>query len=137
MLRRLALVSLFALALAACGEEKDKENAGRACGAAPTAMSGPPTLLPTAFPTPEGLVYVSEKKNGPTSIVTGFKPGDLDTNFEAYKDSLSTGAFTVTKDEKDPADAEVNFSGSSTTGQVKLEQECKDRTTVTITARPD
>ena len=137
MLRSLLIVSVFALVAAGCGKEKDKENAGRACGAAPTAMSGSPTLLPNAFPTPKGVVYISEKKNGPTAIVSGFKPGDLDTAYEAYKDSLSTGAYTVTKDEKDPADAEVNFSGSATTGQVKLQQECKDRTTVTITARPD
>lgn len=137
LVRRLLLVCAFALALAGCGGEKEAENAGRACGAAPAAMSGAPTLLPNAFPTPGGVVYVSEKKDGPTAIVTGFKPGDLDTAFEAYKDSLSTGGFTVTKDEKEEADAEVNFSGSSTTGQVKLEQECSDRTTVKITARPD
>jgi len=49
-----------------------------------------------------------------------------------------TGAsgYSVTKSEHEDFDAEVNFAGGTKTGQVKLLQSCKDRTEVTITARP-
>jgi hypothetical protein len=48
----------------------------------------------------------------------------------------SAAGYTVTKNEQDVADAEVNFNGAGNSGQVKLLQECKSRTTVTITIRP-
>ena len=37
------------------------------------------------------------------------------------------------KDEQEEVDADVNFGA---TGQVKLIQECEDRTSISITARP-
>jgi hypothetical protein len=39
--------------------------------------------------------------------------------------------------EHEEDDAEVNFEGHSTTGQVKLEVECTDRTSVGLTIRPE
>ena len=44
--------------------------------------------------------------------------------------------YSVTKEEQDEADAEVNFTGAGNSGQVKLLQTCEDRTTVVITIRP-
>jgi len=135
---RFAVLGLLVLGLAAaCGEEKEKKQAGKACGPAPTTMSGSPKLLPANFPTPSGVAYTSEKKAGPASIVSGYVTGDVGDAFDSYKRMLDGGGYSVTKDEHEEVDAEVNFSGGNSTGQVKLLQECADRTSVTITARPD
>ena len=135
-MRLTALAAFVLLAVAACGEEKENEQAGRACGPPPAAMSASPTLLPTDFPTPSRVTYTSEKSAGPAKIVTGYLDDDVDAAFDAYKEALGAGGYSVTKSEHEHVDAEVNFAGGSSTGQVKLLQECKDRTTVRITARP-
>jgi hypothetical protein len=135
---RFAVLGVLALGLAAaCGEEKEKKQTGKACGPAPAAMSGDPRLLPTNFPTPGGVTYTSEKKAGPSIIVNGHVAGDVGDASDPYKQALDGGGYSVTKDEHEEVDAEVNFSGGNSTGQVKLLQECADRTSVTITARPD
>ena len=135
---RFALLGMLVLGVAAaCGEEKEKKQAGKACGPAPAAMSGDPKLLPANFPTPSGVTYTSEKNAGPSSIVSGYVAGDVGDAFDSYKQALAGGGYSVTKDEHEEVDAEVNFSGGNSTGQVKLLQECADRTSVTITARPD
>ena len=43
----------------------------------------------------------------------------------------------MTKDEREEDDAEVNFAGGASTGQVKLEQHCEDRTSIEITSGPN
>jgi hypothetical protein len=134
---RLAVLGAFVLAFAvACGEEKDKEQAAKPCGPFVGMMAGKPKLLPEGFPTPNGVTYTSEKSAGPSKIVNGYVKRDVDSAFESYKQALDGGGYTVTKDEHEEVDAEVNFSGGNSTGQVKLVQECRDRTSVTITARP-
>ena len=138
--RRLALVLVCAAALAAAGcggGGGESEEAAGACDPAPAAMSGEPTL-PEAFPSPSEVVYTGESKDGPTTKVEGYWKGDLDAAFEAYKDALERGAagYAVTKSEHEEDDAEVNFEGHSTTGQVKLEVDCADRTKVGLTIRP-
>jgi hypothetical protein len=120
----------------ACGSEAEREQAGKPCGAAPAAMSGTPSL-PTGFPTPDGVTYTAEREAGPSRIVEGYREGDIDSAFEAYKDAFDGAGYDVTKDEHEEVDAEVNFAGGSSTGQVKLVQSCADRTSVTITARPE
>jgi hypothetical protein len=135
---RLVALGVLVLGVAtACGEEREKKRAGKACGPAPTSMSGSPKLLPANFPTPSGVTYTSEKRAGPASIVNGYVAGGVGGAFDSYKQALNGGGYTVTKDEHEEVDAEVNFSDGSSTGQVKLVQECADRTSVTITARPD
>jgi hypothetical protein len=131
----LTLVVGFA---AGCGgeDEEGEEGAGGSCGAAPAEIAQPPTL-PDGFPTPEGVVYTSEREAGPSHIVEGYRDGELEDAFEAYKDAFDQSGYDVTKDEREEDDAEVNFAGGSSTGQVKLEQRCEDRTTVGITARPE
>jgi hypothetical protein len=136
----LLVVLLFVGAFAAsCGskEDKDKEAAGKPCGAAPAAMSGTPSL-PAQFPSPSEVTYTSSKKEGPTTVLGGYFAGDLDAAYDAYKGALSgKSGYNVTHAEHDPDDAEVNFAGHSKSGQVALKESCRDRTSLTITARPD
>ena len=136
---RLTVLGAFVLAfVVACGGEKDKEQAAAAkpCGPFVGMMEGKPKLLPKDFPTPTGVTYTSEKTAGPSKIVNGYVKRDVGAAFESYKHALDGNGYTVTKDEHEDFDAEVNFSGGKSTGQVKLVQECRDRTTITITARP-
>ena len=56
---------------------------------------------------------------------------------DLYSNALKgASGYSITKEEQDAADAEVNFSGNGRSGQVKLLQTCKTRTKVTITIRP-
>ncbi|HEX6699760.1 MAG TPA: hypothetical protein VF101_03440 [Gaiellaceae bacterium] len=139
MLRSGTILAGVVLAFAvACGsekEEKEKAAAGKACAAAPAAMSAEPKL-PAGFPTPSEVTYTGEKAAGPSTIVEGYWNGEIDDAFDGYKSAFDDAGYDVTKDEHEEVDAEVNFSGGSSTGQVKLVQECKDRTTVSITVRP-
>jgi hypothetical protein len=137
----LLLLALAVLALSGCGLieafDKNAQKSKKACTtAAPVAMAHAPKLLPSAFPTPSGVGYTSAHKAGPTTIVIGTHEGPLTDLLDAYKSQLSTNGWDVTKSEHDVADAEVNFEGHSTTGQVKLLQQCKTRTKVTLTIRP-
>ena len=128
------VVLLFA---AGCGSEKKAEEGGaeKECGSAPAAMAGNPTL-PAKFPTPDSVTYTGEKKTGPSSVVSGFRDGDLGDAFDAYKSAFDSAGYQVTHDEKEEDDAEVNFAGGNSTGQVKMIQSCKDRTSLAITIRP-
>jgi hypothetical protein len=125
------------LALAACGgDDKDKEALSKACPAAPAAMATAPTL-PGKFPEAQGVTYTGVEKDGPSTIATGYLPDAIGPAHDAYVQAVGNASgYSVTKEEQDVADAEVNFSGAGNTGQVKLVQTCKDRTEVTITIRP-
>jgi len=135
---RIGVLSVFVVLLAAaCGSEKKSAEgkAERDCGTAPAAMAGQPAL-PAKFPTPDLVTYTGEKKTGPSTIVAGYHEGELAEAFDDYKSAFSSAGYDVTKDEKEEDDAEVNFSGGSSTGQVKMVQSCKDRTSLSITIRP-
>jgi hypothetical protein len=133
------VLTVFVLLLAAgCGSEKKSEEGGGAekeCGTAPATMAGNPTL-PAKFPTPANVTYTGQKKTGPSSVVSGFREGELGDAFDAYKSAFDSAGYQVTHDEKEEDDAEVNFSGGSSTGQVKMIQSCKERTSLAITIRP-
>jgi hypothetical protein len=136
--RLFALLSLVALATAACGgggDDKEKQAASKPCATAPAAMTDAPTL-PSGFPTPSSVTYTGQKVAGPSTVVSGYATGDIDAAFNAWKKAFDSSSFKVTHDEHEAVDAEVNFSGASTSGQVKLLQRCKDRTGVTVTVRP-
>ena len=136
---RIGVLSVFVVLLAAaCGSEKKSAEgkAERDCGTAPAAMAGQPAL-PAKFPTPDLVTYTGEKKTGPSTIVAGYREGELAEAFDDYKSAFSSAGYDVTKDEKEEDDAEVNFSGGSSTGQVKMVQSCKDRTSLSITVRPE
>ena len=138
MSRIAGVLTIFAVFLtAACGSEKksEKGKAEKECGPAPAAMTGAPTL-PPKFPTPASVTYTGESKAGPSSIVKGFREGELADAFDSYKSAFGSAGYSVTHDEKEADDAEVNFAGGKSTGQVKMIQSCKDRTTLAITIRP-
>jgi hypothetical protein len=135
----LLLVLLTAL-LAGCGggdkkEEAEGSDSGQACSAAPAAMPKQPQLA-TGFPSPSEVTYTEERDIGPSHIVEGYWDGDIESAFEGYKKSFDGTDYSVTKEEREEVDAEVNFSGQGVSGQVKLLQLCKDRTDVSITTRP-
>jgi hypothetical protein len=114
-----------------------RTSSDKACGQAPAALAGKPAL-PAGFPSPTAVVYTGRKTQGPTTIVSGYWNGDLDAAFNGYRGALSGAAgYSVTHDEQEKDDAEVNFSGHAKTGQVKLKVECEGRTTVTLTIRPE
>ena len=98
-------------------------------------MAGQPTL-PAKFPTPDNVTYTGQTKAGPTSIVKGYRNGELADAFDSYKSAFDSAGYSVTHDEKEEDDAEVNFAGGKSTGQVKMIQVCKDRTSLAITIRP-
>ena len=143
MRRSLALILLVgaaAFAVAGCGgggaKDKDKGEQAADCGQTPAAMSGTPQL-PTTFPTVSGVTYTGQSKEGPTTKVSGYRDGDLDDSFDAYNEALDgKNGWSVTSKEKEEDDAEVNFSGHGTTGQVALKECDEDRTNLTITVRP-
>jgi hypothetical protein len=138
-MRRAPLIAVLALCLfvlVACGDDKDKEGLSKACGTAEPAMKTAPTL-PGKFPTAQGMVYTGLKKTGPTTVASGYIAQTLSPAHDAYTNAVkATAGYSITKNEQGPADAEVNFAGGGNSGQVKLLQECKDRTKVTITIRP-
>ncbi len=131
-----ALLPLCLLALTACGKEKDKEGLGTACGIAEPALKTAPTL-PGAFPGASGMVFTGVKKNGPTTVATGYINQTIGPAHDLFTNAVKgASGYSITKNEQDAADAEVAFKGAGNSGQVKLLQECKTRTTVTITIRP-
>jgi hypothetical protein len=136
---RFALFTLLATCLCtlvACGGEKDKEGLTKACGITEPAMKAVPTL-PGKFPTAQGMTYTGVKKSGPTTVATGYIKQTIGPAHDAYTNAVKgASGYSITKNEQDVADAEVNFSGGGNSGQVKLLQECKSRTKVTITIRP-
>jgi hypothetical protein len=132
----LALAAVgVALGCGGGGGDTDKEAAGKDCGPAPAAMSGQPTL-PAGFPQPAEVTYTGQVAKGPTSIVKGYFAGDIDAAFDTYKSAFKD-PYEVEKSEHEEVDAEVEFKGNDKEGQVKLLQTCKDRTSVTLTIRPE
>ena len=131
----MSLVLVVTALVGACGGDKDEENAGKACGPPPTSAPGGVTL-PSSFPVPSSVTMVSATKTGPSTVLEGYSTADLDEVYNDYKQALGNAPFSVTKSEKEKDDAEVNFESADSTGQVKLKEECKDRTSVTITVRP-
>ena len=134
----LALLAVLAFALTACelGNDKDKEGLKKACPTPAAAMKNAPTL-PGNFPDAQGIVYTGVAKDGPSTVASGYLNLTISPAHEAYSTALKNASgYTITKEEQDAADSEVNFSGHGNSGQVKMLQTCKARTQVTITIRP-
>lgn len=141
-MKRVALALIvLAVFLVACesASEKAREAAGKdkasaTCTSTPAPVGAP--SLPATFPAPADVTFTGSTTAGPSQIVTGYSSSKLTELYDAYKTALSQGGYTVSKSEKEDYDAEVNFSGNNSTGQVKLETECAGRTSIGITIRP-
>ena len=135
MERPIALLAVTGIALAAgCGGGGGGTAFGP-CAAAPSPVPRP-AGLPRDFPTPDAVTYTADRAAGPSTILEGYWDGDLEEAFEGYKDAFETAGYDITDEEREAADAEVNFDGGGSNGQVRLGQECEDRTEVRITIRP-
>lgn len=135
MTSRVAFLLLLAFVLVGCGGADKGSAVEKPCPAAPAPITNAPKLAP-GFPSPPEVTYTSEQEAGPSSIVKGYWDGDIEAAYEGYKDAFGGSDYSVTKEEKEAVDAEVNFEGQGVSGQVKLLQLCKDRTDVSITIRP-
>ena len=135
--RTMTLAVLASVLVAACGASDNGDGAanGGSCPVAPTPLGTQPTL-PPGFPIPSGVVLTSEREAGPSTILEGYVGSDLDVTYREYHDAFEPAGYDITFNEIEQRDAEVNFAGGGTTGQVKLEVECEGRTHVRITIRP-
>jgi hypothetical protein len=135
MVRFTMMGAVILLLATACELEPDKRRAKKACGDAPAALTTTPSL-PAKFPTPQGIVFTEQKEAGPSTILTGYRSGKVMDAWDAFVQSLATNGYSVTKSDHEGVEGDVNYAGGKTTGSVKLVQECRDRTKVTITVRP-
>lgn len=138
MLKKLLFATLvLGLALAACSD-KDEDKEGlrgqAACVTTPTPIADP--KFPTPFPEIDDVTWTATNLAGPATIVTGYTGDALGDLFNEMKEKFGEGGYTVAKSERDPHDAEVNFTSDKYDGQVRLAEECQGRTSVTITVRP-
>lgn len=137
-MRRFLMLGLAtAILLSGCGKggSSAEPTASGDCPAPSPALAQLPTL-PDKFPVPDKVTFTETKMAGPSTIVDGYWDGDLTDAFNGWKEAFPAAGYTVTREEQETADAEVNFDGSGSNGQVKLETECSARTHVKITIRP-
>ena len=138
------LVAVLAVVLAGCGgksaEEKAKEQAAKAsapvCDMTQVLQT---TKLPSGFPKPDGVTYHRQTTAGPALTVDATYAGNLDDAYSAYEDAVSAASYNVTHKEKEEDDAEINYEGGGTTGQIALRDVCgeDDKLVVHITNRPE
>jgi hypothetical protein len=143
--RILGALLIATFALAACKSNGTSPGASptnqattagpSACPPAATPLAALPTFPPD-FPVPDELTLTSVKTAGPSTIVEGSWDSDLPAVYTEFKDAFEPAGYDVTFSEQEESDAEVNFAGGNTTGQVKLTVECPGRTHVKITIRP-
>ena len=121
----------IAFLLPACGSSRGLEP----CPPASAAVAEPDGL-PGTFPTPDGVTYTGSREAGPSVVVEGHLDGELRAAYDAYLAAFPPAGYAVVFDEIEATDAEVNFDGHDTTGQVRLNVRCEGRTDVMITIRP-
>jgi len=131
----LASLMLIPLALVACSEKEGEGlRAQTPCLTTPSPVAAP--TFPTGFPEIGDVTWTSSNPAGPSQIITGFTGDALEDLFAEMKEKFGEGGYSVAKSERDPHDAEVNFTSAQNNGQVRLAEECQGRTSVTITIRP-
>src|SRR5690242_14407741 len=94
------VMAALALAGAACGgDDKDKDAAGKACGPAPQVLATAPTM-PGGFPTAAGVTWTGSRKDGPSTIVSGYRQGDVADGFAAWETAVKgASGWSITHDE--------------------------------------
>lgn len=138
-MRKVVAISLLPVVLlAACDLDKGKKLAAmkQPCTTSPSPALAQTPTLPPGFPTPAGVTFTSSTKTGPSTILTGYFAGTLDAVYAAYKSGFTAARYSLTKTENDGPDAEVDWSGGKTTGEVKINGDCATRTDLTLTIRP-
>lgn len=137
-----AVAALLLVTGAACGSDGGSSSSAPTpaifnspCGPAKPAADNLPKIAST-FPHPDPVTYFGGSKAGPSTILYAYYAADLTEAHKGWADALKGAGYTITAEEQDPADAEVNFSGHGTTGQVRLNESCKGRSIVTVTIRP-
>lgn len=133
----LAVLAALAAVIAGCGGDSGRSG-GTAlpeCPPPPAPLTGE-NNLPPRFPVADRVVLTQTRAAGPTTVVNGYSEAGIPELFEAWSQALDQPPYSVVKSEQEVRDAEVNFSGEDTTGQVRLNAECEGRTSVQITARP-
>lgn len=123
---------LLTLILAACGG-----STRTACPPPPPALTSGPEL-PEGFPTPAEVTYTSERLAGPSRVVEGVITNDIESAWNDWRAAFTEApGYDVVKDELESRDAEVNFAGGGTTGQVRLVDRCEGFLNLTIVIRPE
>jgi len=133
-------LTLFALLLAACGGDKNREEESSgdvqpACTR--SALAASPDL-PKGWPDLSDVTYTLQTKQGPTTVVEGYFAGSLQTAYDDFKRELESSGFTILFDEIEDHDSEVSWKGNGRSGQVALREECGsgDKIFVHVTNRP-
>jgi hypothetical protein len=133
----LALVLVMGIGLVACGDKK--EEGERLKGESPCVQTPAPVADPTfpaGFPEMNDVIWTASNQAGPTLIAQGYTGDPLDDLFREMKEKFGEGGYSVAKEERDPHDAEVNFTSDRYDGQVRLAEECQGRRSVVVTVRP-
>ena len=144
-MRRMALITLVGVALAAGCGSGGGEDEGELGEAAKAACMGKPieaaAKLPPSFPQIEQdkLTYTRQETRGPTEIVEGYFNGDVEEAHEEFEKELKGAGFTILFNELEDHDSEISWQGEGRTGKVALREECGDaeKTYVHITNRPE
>jgi hypothetical protein len=143
MKKKLLLLAVLGLALAACGnsdgaDEGEEEGEGfrgeQPCLATPAPIEDP--MFPGGFPEIDDVTWTASREAGPSRVVSGYTSDTLEALFGELKEKFDGGGYSVTKDERERHDAEVNFESDDNSGQVRLGEECQGRRSVIITIRP-
>jgi hypothetical protein len=134
----IASTIIFALTLIACDKGENREGEGlvgeQACVQTPEPIAEP--KFPAGFPSITDVTWTASQQAGPTLVVSGYTGDALEDLFREMKERFGEGGYSVAKDERDPHDAEVNFTSDTYDGQVRLAEECQGRRSVVITVRP-
>jgi hypothetical protein len=108
-------------------------------GQQPCLTTPSPIAQPTfaaGFPSIGDVTWTADQPAGPSRVISGYTGDALEDLFNEMKDKFAQGGYAVTKSERDPHDAEVNFESKDNNGQVRLAEECQGRTSVVLTLRP-
>lgn len=123
------------IGLAACGGNAGEgSKVEQACVRTPAPIADP--KFPAGFPAITGVTWTTSQQAGPSQIVSGYTADTLGDLFREMKERFAGNGYSVAKEERDPQDAEVNYTSEKYDGQVRLAQECRGRRSVAITIRP-
>ena len=120
------LAATMTLAVAGCGEndaEKKAEAAaesGRGTITCEGSATSDPTGLPSGFPQPDAVTYVTATKTGPTNVVDGYSTESLEGMYNEYKELFKEAGYKISFSEleKDRGDSEVAYEATNNTSGI-------------------